>query len=157
MIQAAWRIEKAKHAAAARSGEGARLNGGRWTSPGRPAIYCAEHLSLAILEILVHAPDSSQRSGHMVRFQVRFDAKLVQRIDPQRLPVQLSPRMDHAISRAFGDAWLDESRTPVLCVPSAIVGVESNYILNPDHSQFDTISWSTEEPIALDDRLWMTR
>ncbi|MBI5171468.1 MAG: RES domain-containing protein [Candidatus Melainabacteria bacterium] len=35
-------------------GEGARLFGGRWNSPGLPAIYTSSHLSLAALELLVH-------------------------------------------------------------------------------------------------------
>ena len=49
-----WRIVKAKHAATAFSGEGARLFEGRWNSSGVRIIYCSEHLSLAALEILVH-------------------------------------------------------------------------------------------------------
>ena len=34
-----WRVEKEIFAATARTGEGARLSGGRWNSPGMPAIY----------------------------------------------------------------------------------------------------------------------
>ncbi|MGN8157839.1 RES family NAD+ phosphorylase [Salinisphaera sp. SWV1] len=37
------------------SGEGARLFGGRWTPPGYPAIYTAEHPALAGFEKLVNA------------------------------------------------------------------------------------------------------
>ncbi|MEM1233582.1 MAG: RES family NAD+ phosphorylase, partial [Pseudomonadota bacterium] len=36
------------------SGEGARRHGGRWNSPGRPAVYLSEHPALALLEIMVH-------------------------------------------------------------------------------------------------------
>src|SRR4051812_18031854 len=49
-----WRIVKEKHARTAFSGEGARIFGGRWNSPGISIVYCSEHLSLAALEILVH-------------------------------------------------------------------------------------------------------
>ena len=50
----AWRITKRKHARSAFTGEGARLYGGRWNSPGTAIIYTAESQSLAVLEILVH-------------------------------------------------------------------------------------------------------
>src|SRR5437764_448299 len=54
MTLRAWRIVKAKHAATAFSGDGAKKFGGRWNSPGIPAIYLAGSTSLAILEMLVH-------------------------------------------------------------------------------------------------------
>jgi RES domain-containing protein len=149
-----WRIDKARHAPTTKTGEGARMTGGRWTSPGHPAIYCAEHLSLAILEVLVHAPDPSQRSAPRVRFRIRLDRTLVERVADRRLPVDFSPRTPYAITRAIGDAWLQTARNPALSVPSAIVPAERNYILNPRHPQFDSVAWDAHEPITLDDRLW---
>ena len=56
MISAS-RICKTRHLATALSGEGARLNGGRWNSPGLPAVYTSSSLSLATLEVLVHLED----------------------------------------------------------------------------------------------------
>ena len=35
-------------------GEGARLYGGRWNSPGTAMVYAATHIALALLEQLVH-------------------------------------------------------------------------------------------------------
>jgi RES domain-containing protein len=36
-------------------GTGAEIAGGRWNSPGRPLIYCADSFAGSLLEILVHA------------------------------------------------------------------------------------------------------
>ena len=54
-----YRIAKARHARNAQmmlNGEGAREWGGRFNFPGIRTVYCASTLSLAALEVLVHAP-----------------------------------------------------------------------------------------------------
>ena len=150
-----WRIDRARHAATAKSGDGARLIGGRWTSPGQPAIYCAEHLSLAILEILVHAPHPDQRTAERVRFRIRLDPALVAEVSPRELPADFSPRTPHTLTRALGDQWIRGARSPALAVPSAIVPTERNYILNPRHPHFSQLAWEKPESVVLDDRLWM--
>jgi RES domain-containing protein len=50
----AWRLVRPayREAAAAYSGVGARLYGGRWNAPGRRLLYASLHLSLAVLETL---------------------------------------------------------------------------------------------------------
>ena len=53
MIQS-WRLVHARYVAHTFDGEGARLYGGRWNSPGRPAVYTVGSLALAALEVLVH-------------------------------------------------------------------------------------------------------
>ena len=54
-----WRITKTKHAAQAFNGEGARLPGGRWKSPGQCVVYTSSTISLAVLEVLVHLEQSA--------------------------------------------------------------------------------------------------
>jgi len=53
-MMTAWRIVPEQWAATAFDGEGARLHGGRWNSPGKPAVYLADTRALAALEVLVH-------------------------------------------------------------------------------------------------------
>ena len=36
------------------SGTGAKLTGGRWNTKGIPALYVSQHISLAVLEMLVN-------------------------------------------------------------------------------------------------------
>ena len=50
----AYRILKRKFVATAFSGQGARLFGGRWNSPGVGVVYTAGAVSLGILEWRVH-------------------------------------------------------------------------------------------------------
>lgn len=154
MSETIWRIDKARYRSAAKTGDGARAFGGRWTSPGFQAIYCAEHLSLAILEVIVHAPHPDARAVARVRFRIRIDPDSVEHVVSQRIPRDLSPRTPFQSTREIGDEWLKQGRTPVLSVPSAIVPAERNYILNPRHPRFSELSWDGPETISLDTRLW---
>jgi RES domain-containing protein len=76
----AWRIVKAKHTTAAFDGEGARVEAGRWNSPGTPVVYTAESAALAALEILVHLGRGSIL-GAYVLIPCVFDEHLISRLD----------------------------------------------------------------------------
>jgi NitT/TauT family transport system substrate-binding protein len=46
----AWRLDWERHAALWSSGEGARIEGGRWNSVGQRAVYCSLDPAITILE-----------------------------------------------------------------------------------------------------------
>lgn len=50
-----WRLSNGRYPPL--DGEGARLAGGRWNSPGQPAVYTSESLALCLAESLVHLPE----------------------------------------------------------------------------------------------------
>ena len=52
-----WRLTSPAYAHVL-DGEGARVAGGRWNSPGRRVVYASSHLSLSVLEVFVHIPPS---------------------------------------------------------------------------------------------------
>ena len=61
-----WRISKAKYAATAYSGEGARLESGRWHQASHRVVYTSASAALAALEILVHtASDLLPRTSYV--------------------------------------------------------------------------------------------
>lgn len=153
----AWRIEKRKRIATATSGEGARITGGRWNSAGLPLVYASEHLSLAILEILVHAPSPDQRTVARARSEIVVPDGLVEVLLPKLLPTGFGPSTPYAETQAIGDEWLRTKRSVALIVPSAIVPVEANVLLNPTHPDFAKVTWGAFDPIDLDPRLWTVK
>ena len=52
----AWRLTKARLAAIAFDGEGARVEGGRWNPKGVAVVYLSDHPALAALETPVNDP-----------------------------------------------------------------------------------------------------
>jgi RES domain-containing protein len=73
----AWRITRATKTADAFSGEGARLFGGRWNSPGNRLLYTASSRSLGILEVLTHLTKSAPLNNYVL-YRVECDDSLVQ-------------------------------------------------------------------------------
>ena len=84
MAITAWRIVKARNAANAFDGEGARVEGGRWNSPGTPVVYTSQSAALAALELLVHLGRSSILAAYVL-IPCTFDDALVSRLDRKRL------------------------------------------------------------------------
>lgn len=150
----AWRIDRAEYVRDVRAGTGARLYGGRWNSPGRPAIYCAATLSLAMLEIRVHVSSLEDAAIKRVVFRVSIPADAIEEIPAEELPRGWRSALNVAPCRKIGDAWLKEARTAALVVPSAIVPQEKNVILNPAHPDFRTVRWSRAARIGFDSRLF---
>jgi RES domain-containing protein len=58
------------------------------------------------------------------------------------------------LCRPIGDAWLDESSTALLSVPSAVVESDSNILLNPRHPEARQVSISRVTPFGWDERLF---
>lgn len=57
--------------------------------------------------------------------------------------------------QVFGDAWLNEERTPVLQVPSAIVPESPNFLINPAHAAAVGVRIVRCRGFAFDRRLWL--
>lgn len=140
----AWRIARKVHADL--SGEGARLTGGRWNSPGRPAVYLALEASLALLEVRVHLdlPLELLPSDY-VYMEIELG-------DLEVEDAELPPEED--LWQGIGNRWLQSLRTPLLRVPSVIVPFSSNLILNPKHSDADRAKIANLHDCSFDPRLW---
>ncbi len=130
MIIRAWRLLKTAYAASAFSGEGAFKFGGRWNSVGTRVVYTAESVALATLEILAGGAPLSLL-GEFVKIPVEFDDSSVFALNA--LPDGWDKYPPGRKTREIGDAWVRESKSVVLKVPSAVVREEFIYIINPLH------------------------
>lgn len=152
MIQA-WRIVHQDYRSSAFDGEGARLVGGRWNSEGTPVVYTAGSLSLALLEIIVHL-EIKEALKYFKALPVLFDESLIQALALGTLPLLWGSTPPLFSSKAVGDKWVKENQSAVLCVPSAIVPQEKNYLLNPHHPDFSFISIGDPIDLPLDPRVF---
>ena len=135
------------------SGTGAAMVGGRWNSPGLAVIYASRSFAGAMLERLAHAGIGRlPKSQVAVCIHIPGDVS-VENADETDLPTGWADA-DQQAARDFGDAWLRERRTAVLCVPSVVARRESNLLINPLHPDFSRIRADPPEPVVWDARLF---
>jgi len=153
MILRAYRLCLLKHAEAAFSGEGARLFGGRWNSPGVPVVYAADSLSLAQLETLVRLSRGEQLR-RFVCVMAEFPARLVTRVEELgRLPDDWKAQPPSPSTQRLGNLWARQGGSAVLSVPSVVTPGERNWVFNPRHPDFLHVSVHPAQEFRFDLRL----
>ncbi len=147
-----WRLVKAQRAETAFDGEGAFRFGGRWNSRGHRAVYASATLSLALLEILVHL-DSAAQVPDLVALSIRVplaDIKVFKPPAAQKGAMTCPWTLRQ--TREWGDLWIQKSSSPALRMPSSIVPIESNFLINPEHPKFKNYTISAPQPFLIDQR-----
>ena len=148
----AWRIVQAAHATQAFDGEGARLHGGRWNSPGVKMVYTSDSPSLATLELLIQLGNPTVLPS-FVLISTTFEESLVARIVPAVLPSTWRSYPAPPELQVLGDNWIRSQSSVILEVPSAVIVHQKNYLINPEHHDFSALSKSPPQPFEFDLRL----
>jgi RES domain-containing protein len=123
-------------------GLGGLFSAGRWHPRGVRVVYTASHLSLAVLEKLVHV-DPDVLPDRLAAFEIEIpDEERSHDVVPvDGLPADWAAEPPPPSTQRLGRAWLTDSTRPgVLVVPSAVLPRELNYLLNPAHP--DAVRWS---------------
>ena len=121
----------------------------RWHTAGKPIVYCALQPSAAVLEVLVHfdvLPDTYK----LLRIDVPND---ITRRAVKLASLPADGASDLTATRAIGDEWLINSNSALLAVPSVVVPVTWNVLLNPRHPDAARVSISHVEQFPFDPRL----
>jgi RES domain-containing protein len=147
-----WRLTRRRYADL--SSRGGELTDGRWHTRGHPVVYCAASAALAMLEVRVHLDlplDLLPDDYVLMQIEAPDDLE-IRTIRPSDLPAGWRSRED--LCRPFGDLWLDEGSTALVSVPSAIVKVERNILLNPRHPSAKHVAVAEITSFGWDERLF---
>jgi RES domain-containing protein len=124
------------------SGNGGLYASACWHTAGHPLVYTAQSLSLGALEILVRLKQTNDIQPFFA-YSAEVPDRLI--LKPESFPARWKSRV--AVSRAFGDAWLEAKTTPAMLVPTSITPGEWNVLINPLHPQF-SLKWIVSGPDA---------
>jgi RES domain-containing protein len=113
------------------SGGGGLQAAGRWHTRGKRIVYLADHPASALLEMLVHIDRDLIPATYLLLRIVVSESVPIDTIGIDALASDW--RTQPALTRQIGDQWLDQSSTALLQVPSVIVPIGKNFLLNPAH------------------------
>ncbi|AJY53153.1 RES family NAD+ phosphorylase [Halomonas sp. KO116] len=128
----AWRIAKAKRASDL-SGVGAAIEGGRWNHEDIPAVYMGLSPAICCLETYVHASGKPPVPLKITCFDLPEDLTLYWEPTAAELPPGWALLPADRPSMDFGTTWLLGNHQLGMIVPSAVLPLERNVVINPKH------------------------
>lgn len=134
------------------SGEGSRLFGGRWNSKGKPALYLASSRALAVLEVLVHLPPLIIPDDYCLA-EIEVPDNNFTEIFVKDLPEDWRNVSPPALLKKFGDDFLKNDAHLLMKVPSSVVSMEYNFVVNTIHPVMKKVKVVKVEPFEFDERL----
>jgi RES domain-containing protein len=137
-MASAWRIVRASREKTAFTGEGPWRYGGRWNLPGVRVVYVSEHQSTAALEVFANRMPFVIEENYKA-FYLEWPDDLTEIFPAKKLPVNWRVHPPPVEIKEIGDRWVQERRSAVLALPSAISPAETNFLLNPEHRDFKRI------------------
>ena len=134
------------------TGDGPRLNGGRWNHAGIPCIYTSATRSLSLLEYSCHAPfHLIPRALSFVTYEVPEHSIISLNISS--LPGDWNKDPHPVSARDIGTKYLKENKGLLIQIPSVVIEEEYNYIINPLHRDMRTVKIIAVKDFSYDLRL----
>jgi RES domain-containing protein len=136
-------------------GLGASKFNHRWTwgQPGMRAVYCSDSLALACLECLVHIHPLPRHFAPGFYYTIDIPERHLERPALTVLPDGWRNSVPAGKVRSFGTKFIAENRAVALVVPSAILPVGLNAVVNPQHPHFNPSWIEGPHPFQFDERL----
>lgn len=130
---------------------------GRWNPLHQKMIYTAGSVALACLENLAHKSGASLAAGNfsLAIIEVSDELKIeeVKIGDLANVHANWNAVDQYPLTQKLGNDWLNAGSSAILKVPSAIIDLEYNYLLNPNHASFIGIKIVSVERFRFDARL----
>ncbi|MGM0478151.1 MAG: RES family NAD+ phosphorylase [Bacteroidota bacterium] len=147
-----YRVANVKYKDSTLTGIGAEKVGGRWNEVGTRAIYCSENISLALLEYYVHSENIANLPSKILVAKIEFpdDFKIE---ELTKLPERWNQYPYSSKTTSVFTNLAKDRNVFALRVPSTIVGLESNIILNPLYKEFGKVEIIEFIDLPIDERL----
>jgi RES domain-containing protein len=125
----------------------------RWNSNGVFVAYTASSRALACLEMVVHLNSDRLKSEFRMSVVEISEEVEITKINIEDLPEGWTEHYGYQICQEIGDGWIEAFETCVLQVPSAVIKHEFNYLINPQHQDFQKIKIIEIEDFEFDLRI----
>ena len=127
----------------------------RWNLKGQHVLYTGSSRALSTLELIVHTGAVKPRVSYKVMIiSIADDDHLTRQIQLKDLPDQWRSLGAYSVLQTIGSDWYQTRTSLILKVPSAVIPLEYNYIINSEHPDFpDKVSLVGSKDYFWDSRL----
>ncbi|MBO0936852.1 RES family NAD+ phosphorylase [Fibrella sp. HMF5335] len=137
---------------------GSHKFGGRWNPKGTGILYTSRTPELALLETLVHLPPITLAELPQLWLStIRLPDDVPDAVfwlDPTLMPAHWKSSSTLADTPFILNEWIQQPFCLALGVPSVILNMSYNLLLNPLHPAFAHVKVMSQVAIQIDARLW---
>jgi RES domain-containing protein len=128
----------------------------RWNLDDEFMIYTGSSRSLSSLELIVHQNAVSPSLKYKVMvISIADEQSLISDIFRSSLPVKWRGMDAYPQLQQLGSEWYQSNKSLILKVPSAVIPMEYNYIINTRHPDFqNNVTLVRTEDYFWDERLF---
>ena len=139
------------------TGKGGELADGRWHTrqPGRRVVYLSDHPALCLLETIVHVEREDELPNSYQLTVMDVPDALIEKVNKSLLVEGW--HFNVFLTQRIGNEWLSRSRSGGLLVPSVIVPVAQNCLLNPALPEVSRLKLKVLRRFPFDKRLLSRR
>lgn len=147
-----YRVVNTKYKDSLLTGIGAEKVGGRWNEIGTRAVYCSENISLALLEYYVHSDNIANLPKEILIAKIVIPKDFIIE-ELEELPKRWNQYPYSSKTTKIFTILSKDRNFFALKIPSTIVGLESNIILNPLYKDFGKVEVDEYIKLPIDERL----
>ena len=147
-----YRVANVKYQDSTLSGISAEKVDGRWNEVGTRAVYCSENVSLALLEYYVHTENITALPKKILVAKIEVPDKMVIQ-ELEELPEMWNQYPYSSKTTSIFTKLAKNRDFFGLRVPSTIVGIEHNFVLNPLYKNFGEVEITAFFELPIDPRL----
>ena len=126
---------------------------GRWNSAGKKVLYCSESIPLAFMESMIRRQGIGFNQDYQITHIHIPDSAKIKEVETIGLIKGWNDSHDYSICQTIGDAWYNSNESLILKVPSAVLSVCYNYMLNALHPEYKKIKFIQLTPLMPDPRI----
>ena len=109
----------------------------RWNLKGQNVLYAGATRSLSSLELIVHKGSVKPALRYKVMvISFADEDQLTQQVQIKDLPISWRSIAAYANLQKIGSDWYTNQASLILKIPSAVIPVEYNYMINTEHPAF---------------------
>jgi RES domain-containing protein len=125
----------------------------RWNKNGEFVIYAASSIALACLENIIHR----NKKGLLGEFRI-LTIEIPKKVSTKKIALHdltedWSHKNNFEICQEITTTWLENLESCILIVPSVIIQLEKNYLINPQHPDFKYIKLLSVEEFTFDNHI----